>query len=214
MHMRSATKQFFSGLTVLILLAACASGVTPSLSAPPAAPSIAAATAAPSPIGLAATFIQTMSNGGPVSLQAPPDAWTAFTSKRFGYSAAYPASWTVQETEPGGDIFGPTGRTLVLVASLPVGSTSLASFRDQVVASYKAKPGQPDSDTDTKIAGSPARLLVYHMMNEAGQPIFLYGVVTVHNNTGWELLFGDLMDHESADSADFQTFAAIFAFAK
>lgn len=151
--------------------------------------------------------------GSAVRIEAPSDVWTTFTSKRFGYSAAHPADWTVKEAKSD-DEFGPAGQALVYVAPETVGAMALASFRDQLVASYNVEFGKPESDTDTTLGGQPARLLVWHATNKAGQQLFLEDVITVRNSTGWELFLVDLAGNESADLAVFNALTATFAFTK
>jgi hypothetical protein len=151
--------------------------------------------------------------GSATSVEAPTDVWTTFSSKRFGYSAAHPADWTVKEAKSD-DEFGPTGQAIVYVAPQSVGAIALASFRDQLVASYKVEFGKPESDADSKLGGQPARLLVWHATNEAGQQLVLEDVITVRKGTGWEVFLVDLADNESADLAVFSALTATFAFTK
>jgi hypothetical protein len=153
--------------------------------------------------------------GTVITIEAPSDVWTTFTSKRFGYSVAHPSDWTVDEAESD-DEYGPAGQRVVFVAPQDVGAITLGTFRDGLVASYKTQLGvaKPESDTETKIGGQEARLITYHFTNEAGQKLVVYDTLTLRDGKGWEVFLLDLAGNEGADKAVSDAFVATFAFTK
>jgi hypothetical protein len=149
-----------------------------------------------------------------VAIAAPEDAWTGFTSERFGYSMAYDQGWSVSE-ENGMDVYSLDDTPYVYVSpqELAPGYT-LDRFRDELVAYYEEKDikASPDADEDYGVGGLPARVLTYRFTNTAGAPVYLVDAITVRNTTGWEIYLAQAQDGEEEARAFFDTMLATFSF--
>jgi len=152
--------------------------------------------------------------GTPVAIAAPEDAWTGFTSERFGYSMAYDQGWSVSE-ENGMDVYSLDDTPYVYVSpqELAPGYT-LDRFRDELVAYYEEKDikASPDADEDYGVGGLPARVLTYRFTNTSGTPVYLVDAVTVQDTTGWEIYLAQAQDGEEEARAFFDTMLATFSF--
>lgn len=152
--------------------------------------------------------------GTPVTIEAPADAWTGFTSTRFGYSMAYADGWSVSE-EDGLDVYSLDGQPYVYVSPQDVPADyTLERFHEELLAYYKAKDivAEPTADEDYVLDGSPARALTYLATNAAGTDIFVVDVISVHDGTGWEVYLAQGQVDMEESRSFFDTMVSTFSF--
>jgi len=190
-----------ASLSMIALLAGCASSATTGPSAPPTQSAAVAA--------------------------STPAAARLFTSRHYGYTEALPAGWTGgQATQrwngtgaPGDedsvvDLFHGPGGVEAWAIAAPTKENLAAFTRTTTRASAAAHPcpATPQTDHAITIGGAPARLLSMQCPPESG---FLVEVaVTIHDGTA--LVFASQnpsgTGSHSADRAAFRTFLASIRF--
>jgi hypothetical protein len=152
--------------------------------------------------------------GQPAAIAPPEEAWTGFTSTRFGYSMAYAPGWSARE-DNGMDVYlmDDTPYFYVTPQDLAPGYT-LERFRDELVAYYQAEDikASPDADEEYQVGGIPARVLTYRFTNTSGTPVYLVDAVTVQGTTGWEIYLAQEQTGEEEARAFFDTMLATFSF--
>ena len=101
--------------------------------------------------------------GGPVVVGQPPQVWTTFSSKRYGYSVAYPADWDVEpspsKSKP--DSFWSADESGFFVYRYPTGGASLNSITSTYIRTTKragTKVALTSSDP-AQVDGNKARRL-------------------------------------------------------
>jgi len=104
--------------------------------------------------------------GGPVVVGQPPEVWTTFTSKRYGYSVAYPADWDLKQSakkaEP--DAIYSADESAFFVYRYATGGTSLNAITSTYVRNTKRteKKVAFTSNDPATIDGSKARRLEWN----------------------------------------------------
>lgn len=152
--------------------------------------------------------------GTPATIEPPEDAWTGFTSTRFGYSMAYPAGWSVSEGD-GSDVYSLEGQPYVYVTPQDItAGYTLDRLHDDLVAYYQENDikALPDTDEEYAVDGVPARVLTYRFTNAAKTRVYLVDAITVNGATGWEIYLAQEQVNEEESRAFFDTMVSTFSF--
>lgn len=187
-----------ASLSMIALLAGCASSATTGPSAPPAQSAVAAA--------------------------STPAAARLFTSRHYGYTEALPAGWLsdVQATQqwdgtgaPGYednvvDLFQGPGGVQAWVLAAPTKENLTAYTRTTIQASNAGHQCPPATQTSQAITigGAPARLLAFQCPPGSGFLVEL--AVTIHDGTAYVFASQNSSGtgSQSADRAAFRNFLA------
>lgn len=151
---------------------------------------------------------------GPFSVSPPPDAWQRFTSKRFGYSIAYPEGWEV-ESDKDTDYFLSPGVEEVQVWHQRVDRrTTLRNWSAESVAfNLRDIKARPEKNEPFILDGEPARLLTYHA-TIGGEKTYFLDVVAVHASRGYDVVWYSAPGNEKADRALFMRFLSTFTYTR
>lgn len=152
--------------------------------------------------------------GQPVTITAPMDVWTPYTSE-LGYSAAHPADFTVT-SDAEGDTFQRDGVDWFYVFPYAEGKGLTAEgFRDAILEIYAKDPGAPREDPiAVSVAGGPAFKAVFELKGSDGGDLVLVDILTVHGDLGWEISLVTTPSLEAVETKVFEAFLATFKFAK
>ena len=119
--------------------------------------------------------------GGPVVVEQPPEVWTTFKSKRYGYSVAYPADWDLKQSarkaEP--DAIYSADESGFFVYRYATGGSSLNAITSTYVRNTKRTETKVafTSNAPASIDGSKARRLEWNATFKKTRHWSLEGVV-------------------------------------
>jgi hypothetical protein len=140
----------------------------------------------------------------PQTIRAPEDAWTRFTSDRWGYSIAYPPGYDVDSDKDYDYFFGPG-------AAFYTGSrTNNRGFTLNVIANAEVESVKDYLDTRSvtndgiTVGGLPARLLIASGKSpDLGRVLALEAIV-VKGKYAYSVIWFSEPGNEAADEALFR----------
>ena len=147
--------------------------------------------------------------GSSIAIGAPEQVWSTFTSKRFGYTMAYPADWDAQQSPKKGedDSFYSAVDTGVFVNRLPTGGHSLNAIT-AAYAKHIRSTGSKASVTSNKAAtvdGSKARRLEWTAIYK-GTRSWNIEVLVVRGKNVYFVLYESMATLTPADRATFDAY--------
>jgi hypothetical protein len=128
--------------------------------------------------------------GALAAISVPDHVWNRFTSKRFGFSVAYPDGWTADTTQKLDDYLNGPGVLHIGGRRLKADGKSLASWTTSILAEHDSvrKDYILLSSAATTLAGEPGRLLTstYH---DFGQELVCFEVLSLHGGYLYDIFW-------------------------
>lgn len=158
--------------------------------------------------------------GAPVSVSAPDEYWTLFTSNRFGYRMAYPSDWFLEEASASDDIpamdeyvqkiSGVVLREIDVVrGDMPKGVTPSEVFASINSQLREVFGKEYLSRTAQTIGGLPGRIFTIHTTIQ-GEPVTRIGTWTIASTHYWEIELWSFSGDDAADQDLLNEFLATF----
>ena len=148
----------------------------------------------------------------PASVTAPAEIWSSFSSKRYLYHAAKPTDWTYTAKASADELVSPEDTGIDLASTATPENLNQAAA-DLVSANTHVFGRKPEHTESVTIAGSPARLLTYHVTQNKLK-LYVMEAVVVYKGRAYVVSYVALAGDEASDRATFLEFLGTFGFGR